>query len=91
MTKQETTTAKAKFWVTMTDKFMSGWGRAEGKTNKFIVACQTYEQAEIIARNAAKRSEMKYINICINKPRFGANVLESWKTFEQLGEIWTSK
>jgi hypothetical protein len=76
------------YYVSMTDKFMSGWGGAEGKTNKFIIECETMEQAETIQRNARRRSEMKYINICIDKPRYGANVVESHKTFEQLGEIW---
>lgn len=76
------------YYVTMTDKFMSGWGMAERKTNKFIVVCENWKQAETIERNAKKRPEMKYINICTNKPRYGANVKESWKTFEQLGEIW---
>lgn len=76
------------YFVTMTDKFFSGWGGAEGKTNKFIVVCENWQQAQTIERNAKKRPEMKYINICTNKPRYGANVKESWKTFEQLGEIW---
>lgn len=76
------------YYVTMTDKFLSGWGMAERKTNKFIVVCENWKQAEAIERNAKKRPEMKYINICTTKPRYGANVKESWKTFEQLGEIW---
>jgi len=76
------------YYVTMTDKFMSGWGMAKNMTNKFIVECETYQEAETIERNAQKRSEMKYINICSKKPRYGKNVLESWKTFAQLGEIW---
>lgn len=74
----------------MTDKFMSGWGMATGKTNKFIIICDNWEQAQTIERNANKRSEMKYVNICINKPRYKANVLESWKTFDELGQIWKS-
>jgi hypothetical protein len=78
-----------KFYVTMTDKFMSGWGEATNKTNKFIIICDSLEQAEKIERNAKKRSEMKYINICINKPRYGANVVESWRNFDDLGEVWT--
>lgn len=79
-----------KIFVTMTDKFLSGWGNATGKTNKFIIICDNWEQAQTIERNAQKRSEMKYINICINKPRYGAHVLESWKTFDELGQIWKS-
>lgn len=77
-----------KIYVTMTDKFLSGWGLAEGKTNKLIIECDNFEQAWTIERNAKKRSEMKYISICINRPRYGSNVRESWKTFEDMGSIW---
>ena len=76
------------YYVTMTDKFMSGWGMAKNMTNKFIVECETYQQAEKIEKNAQKRNEMKYINICSKRPRYGKNVLESWRTFEELGDIW---
>lgn len=79
---------KTKFYVTMTDKFMSGWGMAEGKTNKLIIECDNYEQAEIIERNARNRSEMRYVNICSSRPKYGRNVLPSWKTWEDMGEIW---
>ena len=76
-------------WVTMTDKCMSGWGQAEGKTNKMIIECETWEQAETIARNARKRPEMRYINICCNKPRYNLNrIYPSYKSYEQLGKIW---
>lgn len=78
-----------KIYVTMTDKFMSGWGMAQGKVSKFIIECNNWEQAETIERNARKRSEMKYINICITKPRYNSRTtVESWRTFEELGEIW---
>lgn len=77
-----------KFYVTMTDKFMSGWGMAKGKTNKLIIECDTYEQAAIIERNARRRDEMKYVNICTSRPRYGRNVVESWKAWEDMGEIW---
>jgi hypothetical protein len=77
-----------KFYVTMTDKFMSGWGMASGKTNKLVIECDTYEQAEIIERNASRRSEMKYVNIRSSKPRFGSSVFPSWKTWEDMGDIW---
>ena len=33
------------FYVTMTDKFMSGWGYAAGKTNKLIIECADIAQA----------------------------------------------
>jgi hypothetical protein len=78
-----------KFYVTMTDKYLSGWGVSEGKKNKLIIECDTIEQAEKIERSARNRSEMRYINICMTKPRYGSNVLETWKTWDELGEIWT--
>jgi hypothetical protein len=79
---------KHPIYVTMTDKFMSGWGMSAGKTNKLIIVCDSWKDAVTIERNAKKRSEMKHINICTNKPTYGSHVLASWKTFEQLGEIW---
>ena len=61
------------YFVSMTDKFLSGWGKADGKTNKLVIECDTYEEAEIVERNAMDRSEMKYINICINRPKYESN------------------
>jgi hypothetical protein len=80
---------KSPLFVTMNDKFMSGWGRATGKTNKLIIACDTLEQAEAIERNAKQRNEMKYINICSRKPQIKSHHYPSWKHFEDMGEIWT--
>ena len=77
-----------KYYVTMTDKFMSGWGIAKDKTNKMIVVCDTWQQAEQIESVARNRPEMKYINIRTTKPRYGSNVVESWKCWDDLGDIW---
>ena len=77
-----------KFYVTMTDKFMSGWGAAVNKTNKMIVECDTIEQAEQIERAARRRREMKYVNICTTRPRYGARVLESFKNYADLSGVW---
>jgi hypothetical protein len=79
----------AKYYVSMTDKFMSGWGMASNKTNKLIIACDTYEQASRIQRNANKRPEMIYVNICSRKPTIKSHQYPSWKHFEDMGEIWT--
>lgn len=79
----------SKVWVTMTDKFMSGWGMAQDKINKFIVECDTWEQAQLIKRNAQKRPEMKYINIVTTKPRYNSKrYLESWKEFKEMSGMW---
>ena len=56
------------YYVTMTDKFMSGWGHAKNKINKLIITCDNYDEAVIVADNASNRSEMKYINITSRKP-----------------------
>jgi hypothetical protein len=47
------------YYVTMTDKFMSGWGEAQGKNNKLVISCDTYEEAQIVEENARRRKEMK--------------------------------
>ena len=72
------------FYVTMTDKFLSGWGYAKGRTNKLIVECNTIDEAAQIERAARQRAEMKYVNICTRRPRYGAHVLESWKTYADM-------
>lgn len=79
------------FYVTMTDKFMSGWGYATGKTNKLIIECETLAQAEQIESAARRRPEMRFVNIRTTKPRYGSHVLESWKSWSDLGPIWTGE
>lgn len=78
------------YYVTMTDKFMSGWGPAKGKTNKYVVRTNTYRQAQTIARNARLRDEMKYVNIVVGrKPSFDKRRFHvSWKEYKNLGKIW---
>jgi hypothetical protein len=75
---QQTNTTKSinKYWVSMTDKFMSGWGMADRKTNKLVIECDSYNEALIVEQNAKDRSEMKYINICMNKPYYNSNDYE---------------
>lgn len=60
----------AKYFVSMTDKFMSGWGEARGKINKLIFECETYEEALIVEENAQNRSDQKNINICSKRPYY---------------------
>lgn len=77
------------YYVTMTDKYMSGWGQAEGKINKYIIECPSYLDAEIVQRNAYKRPEMKHINIKREKPYYSPKgYIVSMEKFENLGEIW---
>jgi hypothetical protein len=76
------------YYVTMIDRFMSGWGAAAGKINRMVVECQTMPQAEQIARVARARSEMRRVRVCLNRPRYGAGVLTSWKTWDDMGGSW---
>ena len=58
------------YYVTMTDKFMSGWGEAKDKINKLVFVCHGYKEAEIVEDNARNRTDMKHINICTTKPYY---------------------
>ncbi|MFJ8531096.1 hypothetical protein [Bacillus sp. NPDC094106] len=81
----------AKFYVTMTDTFLGGWGESEGKINKLIFECDSYAEAEIVAENAKNRSDMKYVNIVSKKPYFKeAKYFVQVKTKETSG-TWYKK
>jgi len=81
----------SKYYVTMTDKFMSGWGMAERKINKLIFECDSYEEAEIVADNARNRTDMKHINICTRKPYYNySRYYPQTKTKEEY-ENWYKK
>ena len=54
---------KLRWFVTMTDKFMSGWGHAQGRKAKLAIGPMKYEEAQRIHDAALRRSEMKYVNI----------------------------
>jgi DUF2075 family protein len=88
--KRKATKPKTKYYVTMTDRFMSGWGQAKGKINKYVVECDTYEQAERIERNAKRRDEMKYINIIVGRcPSYDKRrYVVSLKKYKDLGDVW---
>lgn len=78
------------YYVTMTDGFMSGWGKSENKISKFVVECETMKQAETIEKNARKRQEMKYVNIATRKPYYNNNkYITTFRQFGELGRIWT--
>lgn len=58
------------YYVTMTDVFMSNWGRAENLINKLIFLCDTYAEAQIVADNARARRDQIRVNICSRKPSY---------------------
>lgn len=71
-----------KFYVTMTDKFMSGWGQAQGKVNKLVISCNSLDEALTVERNAQRRGEMKHVNIRNTRPSY-PNALVSWHGRDQ--------
>lgn len=79
------------YYVTMTDRFMSGWGRAENRINKFVVECDTMTQAEQVQRAGQQRSEMRYVNICIKKPSYSSKrYLTSFRHYNELSGSWVA-
>ncbi len=60
----------AMYYVTMTDSFLSGWGKAKNKIAKYVLPAANREEAEVVARNARNRSEMKHVSIALNKPSY---------------------
>ena len=77
---------KKKFYVVMTDSFMSGWGDAEGQTNKLVIGCDTWDRAQELQRKAKQRSEMKYVSIRVTKPYYNKQrILVSYKDEKDIG------
>jgi hypothetical protein len=77
------------YYVTMTDKFLSGRGAAVGMTNKLVIECQTHQDAERVARNARQRREMRCVSIRATKPYYRPDsVLTYWRSFDDLHGAW---
>jgi hypothetical protein len=58
------------YYVTMTDKFLSGWGMARNKTAKLVIECETYAEAEIVKENALNRTDTKNVSIRTTRPAY---------------------
>lgn len=79
------------YFVSMTDNFMSGWGAAQKQKSKYVVECDTLDQARHIANVARdRRDEMAYVNITTKTPKFYP--LRKYhitrKHWDDLGGIW---
>lgn len=57
------------YYVTMTDRFLSGWGEAADCNAKYVATCSSYQEAKTVANNAEARGDQKHINIRTTKPR----------------------
>lgn len=75
--------------VTMTDTFLSGWGESTNKISKYVVVCEDVVQAELIALNAEKRSDMRTVRIEKKMPYYsGKKYHTKIVHFNELGAIW---
>ncbi|MCQ2348937.1 MAG: hypothetical protein MJZ98_00485 [Paludibacteraceae bacterium] len=73
-----------KLYVSMTDKFMSGWGRAEGKISKFVVECSSWAQADEIEFVASHRPDMVRVKVSHIKPNYSSSRYHvSLRTYEE--------
>ena len=80
-----------KIYVSMTDTFFFFFCEAKDKINKYIIGCDTIEEALIIKDNALDRGDMKSIKIHKKKPVFDEEkILPSWKDKEDC-ENWLEK
>ena len=57
-------------YVTMTDRYMSGWGESKGRINKLVFVCHEYKEAMVVEDNARNRLDMKCINVRSTKPYY---------------------
>ena len=58
------------YYVTTIDRFMSGWGHAEGKTNVLIFECETRKEALVVFQNAKDRGDQSEIKLHQALPKF---------------------
>ena len=58
----------APWYVLSTDTFMSGWGHAEGLTNRIILPCESRDEAEDVAEYAQSRTDTKDVVVTSVKP-----------------------
>lgn len=62
-----------KIFVWFTDRFLSGWGGADGRTHKQVIICEDWRTADKIYDNLKydKRHGARYVNIGRKLPYFG--------------------
>ncbi len=66
---QQSEIPDAPFYVTTTDRFMSGWGESRGKRNRLIFPCASLREVAQVEWYAKSRSDQKNVRICTTKPR----------------------
>ena len=74
---------EAPYYVTCVDFFLSDWGEAEGKSNRLILPCQDFAEAEVVCDNAKGRGDMKSVHIHSEKPRLRAADFSLWQVMDR--------
>ena len=74
-------------YVNMTDKALSGWGKASGKSF-YCAKCETEPQAYAILKAARERSEMVRISYSDKPRRGGTRDHVTVIHFRELGGLW---
>jgi len=59
-----------KIYVAATDKFMSGWGRAEGKINRIVFECDGWDEANRVADMLEARGDMIRVRTSMRRPSY---------------------
>lgn len=62
-----------KYYVTCTDKFLSGWGLAENRISKFVIECDNYNDAYVAQKNLSKEPCFKYVKIHVGNLPYYSN------------------
>ena len=76
------------YYVRMHDKFMSGWGGAEGRRAMLVIECDTLAQAEAIEKAAHCRDEMKFVSVLDHSPRLRVSDQITWRKFDDMHGPW---
>lgn len=76
------------WFVSMTDDKTTAVDPA-GKTNKFVVQCDTWSQAKQVQRMALTMPQMHYVNISEKRPGYTrSRYTVVATTYAELGENW---
>jgi hypothetical protein len=82
---------KYRYYVTMTDRALSGWGGAQGRTAKLVIGTDDYDEARQLASAAERRGEMKYVNINTTRPRYDSRRYQvSFRDSSDMSGSWRS-
>lgn len=60
-------------YVWATDKFLSGWGCAEGKIHKQVAECPNWDEANRMLRGFESDDSYKYVNWGYRIPSWSAS------------------